>query len=356
MPVTPDLHDFHLVVINTSGGKDSQAMMHRVVVLAKQQDYPLANVVAAHADLGRIEWDGTIGLARRQAEHFGLRFLVEKRRQGDLLQHFRARWEDLKAQATAIEEVVREYSGAARGDLSRVPPVSQILSELHFRNAKAKARVRKASLRKSGEAEQLAPLTLRELAAIAEQLRGTPPWSSPTNRFCTSDHKRGQISRAYTRLTEELREERGIVGRVKFINCFGFRAQESPARAAREPWALNRTLTTKGETRSVHDWLPIHDWDEDQVWLAIDESGAPYHWAYDRGMSRLSCRFCIFAPRNQLMIAALQPENWELFCEYVEFEKECGFTFTQSVSLQEIKLAIERGERPDYGDNGQWGM
>lgn len=359
----PTFHDFDMILINTSGGKDSQAMTDYVVKEAENQEYPLDQIVLAHADLGRIEWDDTKDLVKSHAEHYGLRLIVEKRPQGDLLAHFRARWEELKAQASAIEETLNEdYSREDWDDIWGVT-----LRRLKARSEKAYQRVLKAQAKKAAETEgwqegdEMPTLSDYDIGKIARDLRETPPWSSPTNRYCTSDHKRGQINRAYTMLTEELRVKLklGTKGKfkrkVQFINCFGFRADESPARAARPPWEKNRTASTK-TTRDVWNWLPIHTWPEDEVWLQIDQAGTQWHWAYDRGMSRLSCRFCIFAPRNQLMISAIQPENQQLFGEYVEFERECGFTFTQEVSLVKLKEDIDQGKKPDYNDTGEWNM
>ena len=48
-----------LVVINTSGGKDSQAMtilLSRIV--------PRGQIVAVHAPLGEVEWPGTVEFIR----------------------------------------------------------------------------------------------------------------------------------------------------------------------------------------------------------------------------------------------------------------------------------------------------
>lgn len=272
--MVPTLSDFDFVLINSSGGKDSQAMTDVVVKLADEQGYPRDQLVMAHADLGRVEWPGTKELVQEHADYYGLRLVVEKRPQGDLLEH--------------VEK------------------------------------------------------------------RGM--WPSSTTRYCTSDHKRAQIQRAYTYLTREFRESLGIPKdrKLQVINCFGFRAQESPARAKREVWSTNKVATTK-TTRDVFDWLPIHDWSEEDVWARIRLSGTRAHWAYDRGMTRLSCRFCIFAPRSQLMLSAMQPENKELFEQYVQLEDKIEHTFKSKQSLREIKEAIEAGETPTK-DDGSWNM
>ena len=84
-----NLHDYHHVFIRSSGGKDSQAMLTHVVGVADAQSYPRSQITVTHSDLGRVEWAGTTDLAREQAEHYGLAFVVVKRPQGDLLDHAR---------------------------------------------------------------------------------------------------------------------------------------------------------------------------------------------------------------------------------------------------------------------------
>lgn len=261
----------HWIVVNSSAGKDSQAMLDYVVELAR--DAGVAHrLVVVHADLGRVEWDGTRELAEEQAAHYGARFEVVRRPQGDLLDHIRN--------------------------------------------------------------------------------RGKFP--SSTARYCTSDHKRGQVSRLHTQLAKEARAA-GVEGQVRILNCMGFRSQESPARAKRVPIETD-ARNTNGR-RLVVNWLPIHDWLEPQVWARIAQAGTRHHPAYDLGMPRLSCCFCIFAPREALMIAG--KANPELLAEYVNLEREIGHQFRGqpgkkgSLALAEIADALERGE--DLGDVTTWG-
>jgi 3'-phosphoadenosine 5'-phosphosulfate sulfotransferase (PAPS reductase)/FAD synthetase len=63
------------ILVNSSAGKDSQAMLDYMVELATAAGV-LDRLVVVHCDLGRIEWDGTKELAERQAQHYGLRFEV----------------------------------------------------------------------------------------------------------------------------------------------------------------------------------------------------------------------------------------------------------------------------------------
>ena len=71
----PDLPGYRYIVVNSSGGKDSQAMLDFVVERCDTAGVPRNRVVVAHADLGRVEWPGTRELAEEQARHYSLDFL-----------------------------------------------------------------------------------------------------------------------------------------------------------------------------------------------------------------------------------------------------------------------------------------
>lgn len=83
-----------LVIIQTSAGKDSIVAMHRTVAAAKAAGC-LQKVRVMHCDLGQAEWPGVRQLARRQAEHYGLPFLVVASDGGFLgMVEDRQRWPD----------------------------------------------------------------------------------------------------------------------------------------------------------------------------------------------------------------------------------------------------------------------
>lgn len=88
LPATIDLRWFDIIMVESSGGKDSQAMLDVVWAAAGAQGV-LDRVVVVHADLGEVEWDesvdlgpgwkGTRDLAARQADAYGLRFIAVRR-------------------------------------------------------------------------------------------------------------------------------------------------------------------------------------------------------------------------------------------------------------------------------------
>lgn len=286
--------DYDLIVLNSSAGKDSQVMIDYMIELADAQDYPREKLVVVHADLGRVEWKGTKELALEQAEHYGLRFEVEHRTQGDLLDH------------------------------------------------------------------------IKERGKFPDKAR----------RYCTSDHKRAQIGKVLTKLANEIRSadpvtfNRGYTteideegnkvrkqkGRpVKILSALGIRADESPDRSKMASFSHNK-YHTGGFAKQVWNWFPIFNWTLEQVWDRIKASGVRHHYAYDLGMPRLSCVFCVFAPKKALMIAGR--ENPELLDKYVEVEAEIGHDFRHGFKIATIKEALENDDTELVGaeDIKNWSM
>lgn len=286
--------DYDLIVLNSSGGKDSQAMIDYMIELADAHGYPHEKLVVVHADLGRVEWKGTKELAKEQADHYGLRFEVGRRTRGDLLDHIKHRG---------------KFPDAAR-------------------------------------------------------------------RYCTSDHKRSPIGKVLTKLAGEIRASdpvtfsRGYTteigpdgkkvrkqkGRpVKILSTLGIRSKESPNRAKMSSFSWNK-YHSGGFSKQVWNWFPIFNWDLDAVWNRIKASGVRHHPAYDLGMSRLSCVFCVFAPKSALMIAGR--ENPNLLDEYVKVEAEIGHDFRHGFKIASIKEALENDDAELVGaeDIKSWSM
>ena len=243
---TPDLTSYDVILVNTSAGKDSQAMLDYVAELARAAGVE-DRIVAVHCDLGRVEWQGTMELAEEQVAQYGYRFEVVRRELGDLLDQIEA--------------------------------------------------------------------------------RGMFP--SNNARYCTSDHKTAQVKKLITKLTAE----RAHLGRqVRILNCLGIRAAESPARAKKA--AFEHEASASNGRRHVDRWLPIFGWCTEQVWDRIRAAGTRHHPAYDLGMTRLSCCFCVLASKGDLLISV--KANRELADEYAAVEVRIGHRFTQDLSMAEL--------------------
>ncbi len=141
-------------------------------------------------------------------------------------------------------------------------------------------------------------------------------WPSPKHRQCTSDLKRAPIEKA-------IRHYMKAHGFSKIVNCMGIRAEESASRAKAKVFKFNERNSKAG--REWYDWLPIHEWLVDQIFYRIKQANQEPHWAYAKGMTRLSCCFCIMASKQDLKTASkLQPD---LFKKYATMEKEINHTF-----------------------------
>lgn len=287
-----DLTQYDLIIINSSAGKDSQAMLAFLVWLADRQGVDRSRLLVVHADLGRVEWQGTRGLAQEQAHAYGLRFVVVQRGE-DLLDQVVTRRRNLDDQADTL---------AAEAD----------------------------ALRAAGW-ERFADLA----ATLSQSRRDTPAWPSSQARYCTSDQKTAQVVKLMTELVRAWYAA-GNTRPMRILNCLGIRAAESPNRAKKEPQTRDAASNTR---RTVTRWLPIFHWSEQDVWAVIYASGLRWHSAYDRGMPRLSCVFCVLAGRRELVIAAR--ENPALAQEYIRVEREVGHTFKNGESIEAI--AAEAG-------------
>jgi 3'-phosphoadenosine 5'-phosphosulfate sulfotransferase (PAPS reductase)/FAD synthetase len=85
-----------LFIINHSGGKDSQAMMIKLL-----ETVPASQILVVHASLGEMEWHGALELAQQQAADAGVPFIVAR------------------AQKTFLDMVERRF--AARPDVPSFP-------------------------------------------------------------------------------------------------------------------------------------------------------------------------------------------------------------------------------------------
>lgn len=86
----PNLAAYDVILVNSGGGQDSQAMLDEVRTLAETAGV-LDRTTVLHRALGHVEWPGTSELAHTQAEHYGVRYGQHHGEQGLLLGQVRRR-------------------------------------------------------------------------------------------------------------------------------------------------------------------------------------------------------------------------------------------------------------------------
>jgi 3'-phosphoadenosine 5'-phosphosulfate sulfotransferase (PAPS reductase)/FAD synthetase len=173
----------------------------------------------------------------------------------------------------------------------------------------------------------------RAAGPLLEQVYERERWPAAWARYCTPAHKRGPFGVLVTALVGDL----GLGRTARVLHCMGLRAEESQAR--RDTPVLARDTRMSSSRRSIDTWLPVHGWTKTQVWdrirgLQIGGASLPYHPAYDAGMSRLSCSFCVLSSRADLECAArLRPE---LADEYWQLEAAMGHDFQYKRPIESI--------------------
>ncbi|NQZ57499.1 MAG: phosphoadenosine phosphosulfate reductase family protein [Lentisphaeraceae bacterium] len=218
-----------LVVISTSGGKDSQAMLIELLKYV-----PKKQILLIHAHLPMVEWDGVIKHIERYNHGLDLKVVQAKK--------------------TFIDMVLK---------------------------------------------------------------RGM--WPSAAFRTCTSDLKTSVINKAIRHHIKE-HSLNGIV-----VNCMGIRAQESSNRAKKVAFQHIPQHSKAG--RQWFNFYPIFDMSQDEVFATIRAAGEEPHFAYKRGMTRLSCCMCILSSKADLTLGAKL--NSDTYARYVAIEKVIDHTFVQ---------------------------
>ncbi|MGC0418389.1 phosphoadenosine phosphosulfate reductase family protein [Embleya sp. AB8] len=205
----------------------------------------------------------------------------------------------------------------------------------------------------------------RNGSGLIDRIEERGMFPDASNRWCTSDFKRGPVRTLMTRLVRELLAANHR-DQVRILNVMGLRADESPARRRLLAFVHDgartcpcpdcrrrRTISDEAKRnkrpvpkkdkirhgasntlRHVDTWLPVHAWSTADVWSAVWASGARSHPAYAAGMPRLSCVFCVLASRPALVRAAqLQPD---LAARYARVEKKTGHRFRNDLTMAEI--------------------
>lgn len=294
---------------------------------------------AIFADLGNIEWQGTLEHCYKMCRESGIQLVVVQRSRDGMIGRWRERM-------VALQEEGKE-----------VPHWSSPTNRYCTSHMK----------------EQQIDKKLRQVESGVIK----PFWSSPVNRYCTAEMKNAQIDKS-------LRHFDLIVCAV------GVRAEESTSRAQnpiyevrnnittvnlkmesrkdshardREAWAdhafeewLKLSIGKKGvRPRLALTWNAIHEWTIEEVWAQIGTSslelkqrnqlyktgqfreaieGWKAHWAYAARNSRLSCSLCIMANTSDRINGA-QHNPWT-WAELVEMENYSGWSFMSGHSLGEL--------------------
>ncbi|WP_327309673.1 phosphoadenosine phosphosulfate reductase family protein (plasmid) [Streptomyces sp. NBC_01298] len=137
-----------IVVIQTSAGKDSVVALHRVVAAARKAGC-MHKLRVMHCDLGQAEWPGVRQLARRQAERYGIPFILVESEGGFLgMVEDRGLWPD-SARRLCTAYLKRDPTGPVITKLVEGLGLDRqaiVLNVMGVRGAESRSRARKSRL------------------------------------------------------------------------------------------------------------------------------------------------------------------------------------------------------------------
>lgn len=119
---------------------------------------------------------------------------------------------------------------------------------------------------------------------------------------------------------------------IKLLIVSGERRGESVGRSKYNEIEIHRTNAVSKHHRTVHQWRPVIDYSERDIWEVLKRHKVNPHPCYRAGWNRCSCAMCIFStPRLFAGIRELYPKEYALLCQD---EKVLGFTLDNHCNLE----------------------
>ena len=334
------LEEYDLIVVLFSGGKDSTACYYKLLELG----VPKSKIELWHHDIDgghptrNMDWRCTQNYVRSFAEAEGVPLRVSYRINGFFGELYRigasepVEWVEpdtgeimrcklssnylkcleLKEKCTEdMEEKLKEYGcrmkfPAKSGDLSR-----------RWCSAYLKIMVADSVISNLDH--------LEELAKLGGKRHKFPAKGSTHNgRWCSGSLK-ASVQDSVTSCLERTKEN------VKVLVVSGERRGESRGRSMYNEMELHRTNAEKKAHRTVHQWRPVIDYSEKDVWEVMKRHKANPHPCYRAGWNRCSCAQCIFStPPLFAGIRELYPDEYE---KLRQDEIILGFTLDNKCDL-----------------------
>lgn len=340
LPELLPLEEYDLAAVLLSGGKDSIACYYKLLELGM----PKEKIEFWHHDIDgghptrRMDWRCTQNYVKSfsEAEEVPLRlswrvngFFGElyrigasepvewmepgtgEIRQCRLSQNYRKCQEIKRKAAEDMEERLKEFGYRMKfpmktGDLSR-----------RWCSAYLKIMVADtvmANIDQLGELERLGGKRHKFLA------KG----STHQGRWCSGNLK-AAVQESVTSNLERTKSN------VKVLVVSGERRGESKGRSRYNEMEIHRTNAEKKARRIVHQWRPVIDYSEKDVWEVLKRHKVNPHPCYRAGWNRCSCAMCIFStPKLFAGIRELYPEEFELL---KQDERILGFTLDNKCDL-----------------------
>ncbi len=357
LPELLPLEEYDLFAILLSGGKDSIACYYKLLELGvpkEKMEFWHHDIDGGHP-LRRMDWKCTQNYVRGFSEAEGVPLRLSWRVNGFFGELYRIgasepiEWmepdtgeikqcrlsrnyiqcQKLKEQATEqMEEELKKYGyrmkfPAKSGDLSR-----------RWCSAYLKIAVADSVISNLDRLEELEKLGGKRHKFPAKGSTHQGRWCSGSLKAAVQDSVTSNLDR-----TKE---------NVKVLVVSGERRGESRGRSRYNEMEIHRTNAEKKAHRTVHQWRPVIDYSEKDVWEVLKRHKVNPHPCYRAGWNRCSCAMCIFStPALFAGVKELYPEEFELL---KQDEKILGFTLDNKCDLETFirgaGSCVYRGDKP----------
>lgn len=338
LPELLPLEEYDLIVVLLSGGKDSIASYLKLIELGVLKD----KIELWHHDIDgghpsrRMDWRCTQNYVKAFAKAEGVPLRTSWRLNGFFGELYRigasepVQWcepdtgevkqcklsskyrkcQDLKNQSTKeVAEILKQY-----GYRMKFPAKSEDLNS-RWCSAYLKIMVADSVIRNLNELEK----------AGGKRCKFPAKSGAHEGRWCSGNLK-ASVQDSVTANLDKTKCD------IKILIVSGERRGESLGRSKYNEMELHRTNATVKAHRLVHQWRPVIDYSEKDVWEIIKRHRVTPHPCYRAGWNRCSCAMCIFStPTLFAGIRELYPEDFELL---KQDEKNLGFTLDNRCDLE----------------------
>lgn len=298
------LEMYDLIIVLISGGKDSIACYYKLMELG----VPKAKIEFWHHDIDgghpsrTMDWRCTANYIRSFAEAEQISLRVSWRKNGFFGELYRIGASEL------IEWVAPET-----GEIYQCPPSKKYME------------CQKLKVSAISEMEN-------KLAEFGYRMKFPMKSGDLSRRWCSAylkimvaDTVLRNMNSVAANLTKTRKDK-------KLLIVSGERRGESVGRSKYNEIEIHRTNAVSKHHRTVHQWRPVIDYSEKDIWEVLKRHKVNPHPCYRAGWNRCSCAMCIFStPRLFAGIRELYPKEYALLCQD---EKILGFTLDNHCDLE----------------------
>ena len=298
------LEMYDLVIVLISGGKDSIACYYKLLELG----VPKSKIEFWHHDIDgghpsrTMDWRCTANYIRSFAEAEQIPLRVSWRKNGFFGELYRI----------GASELI-EYVDPETGEIYQCPPSKKYME------------CQKLKVAAISEMEN-------KLAEFGYRMKFPMKSGDLSRRWCSAYLKimvADTVLRNMNSVAANLTKTRMD---IKLLIVSGERRGESVGRSKYNEIEIHRTNAVSKHHRTVHQWRPVIDYSEKDIWEVLKRNKVNPHPCYRAGWNRCSCAMCIFStPQLFAGIRELYPKEYALLCQD---EKVLGFTLDNHCDLE----------------------